>query len=202
VDAGGGVAAPPKHRRGRRKAKKKKDGVRSAVEWAAVIVGALVVALVVKTFLFQAFYIPSGSMEPTLKKGDRVLVNKLSYDLHDVHRGDIIVFRLPKDKVGADGIRDLIKRVVGLPGEVIESRDGLVYINGKRLKEPYLPPGVLTDDPPIEKQRVPKGTVFVMGDNRDNSADSRFANRGPIPIDTIVGRAFVEVWPPSDVGGL
>jgi signal peptidase I len=199
---GATVAAAPQHRRGRRKAKKKKDGVRSAVEWAAVIVGALVVALVVKTFLFQAFYIPSGSMEPTLKKGDRVLVNKLSYDLHDVHRGDIIVFRLPKDKVGADGIRDLIKRVIGLPGEVIESREGHVYIDGKRLKEPYLPRGVLTDDPPVEKQRVPKGTVFVMGDNRDNSADSRFANRGPIPIDTIIGRAFVEVWPPSDVGGL
>ena len=78
----------------------KKDGVRSAVEWVAVIVGALVVALVVKTFLFQAFYIPSASMEPTLKKGDRVLVNKLSYDLHDVHRGDIVVFTLPPDKVG------------------------------------------------------------------------------------------------------
>jgi signal peptidase I len=194
-------AAPPKHRRGRRKAKKK-DGVRSAVEWAAVVVGALVVALVVKTFLFQAFYIPSGSMEPTLKKGDRVLVNKLSYDLHDVHRGDIIVFRLPKDKVGPDGIRDLIKRVIGLPGDVIESRNGLVYIDGKRLKEPYLPKGVLTDNPPVVKQRVPKGKVFVMGDNRNNSADSRFASRGPIAINTIIGRAFVEVWPPSDVGGL
>ena len=77
----------------------------------AVIVGALVVALVVKTFLFQAFYIPSASMEPTLEKGDRVLVNKLSYDLHDIHRGDIVVFELPPDKVGPDGIKDLIKRV-------------------------------------------------------------------------------------------
>ena len=195
------LEAPPKHRRGRRKAKQK-DSVRSAVEWVAVIVGALVVALIVKTFLFQAFYIPSGSMEPTLKKGDRVLVNKLSYDLHDVHRGDIIVFRLPKDKVGPDGIRDLIKRVIGLPGDVIESRDGLVYIDGKRLKEPYLPKGVLTDNPRVVKQRVPKGKVFVMGDNRDNSQDSRFASRGPIPINTIIGRAFVEVWPPGDVGGL
>jgi signal peptidase I len=168
----------------------------------AVIVGALVVALVVKTFLFQAFYIPSGSMEPTLRKGDRVLVNKLSYDLHDVHRGDIVVFKLPPDKVGPDGIKDLIKRVIGLPNEVIESRDGQVYIDGKLLKEPYLPKGVTTDNPPIQKQTVPKGHIFVMGDNRDNSADSRFANRGPIPIDTIVGRAFLEVWPPADVGGL
>ena len=176
--------------------------MRSAVEWVAVIVGALVVALVVKTFLFQAFYIPSGSMEPTLRKGDRVLVNKLSYDLHDIHRGDIVVFELPKDKVGPDGIKDLIKRVVGLPGEVIESRVGQVYIDGKLLKEPYLPAGVTTNNPPIEKQTVPEGHIFVLGDNRDNSADSRFSNRGPIPIKDVVGRAFLEVWPPTDIGGL
>ena len=92
------------------------DRVRSIVEWVAVVVGALVVALVVKTFLFQAFYIPSASMEPTLEEGDRVLVNKLSYDLHDVNRGDIVVFEPPPDEVGPDGIKDLIKRVIGLPG--------------------------------------------------------------------------------------
>ena len=172
------------------------------MEWIAVIVGALVVALVVKTFLFQAFYIPSASMEPTLEKGDRVLVNKLSYDLHDIHRGDIVVFELPPEKVGDDGIKDLIKRVIGLPGETIETRDGIVYIDGERLDEPYLADGVTTDSPPIEKQVVPEGHIFVMGDNRDNSADSRFANRGPIPIDDVVGRAFVQVWPPTDVGGL
>jgi signal peptidase I len=176
--------------------------MRSAIEWGAVIVGALVVALVVKTFLFQAFYIPSASMEPTLKKGDRVLVNKLSYDLHDIHRGDIVVFELPKDKIGPDGIKDLIKRAIGLPGDVIETRDGVVYINGEKLDEPWLPKGVTTDKPPIPKQTVPEGTIFVLGDNRDNSADSRYANRGPIPIDTVVGRAFLQVWPPSDIGGL
>jgi signal peptidase I len=192
--------APRRPVRGRRR--RRKDGVRSAVEWAAVIVGALVVALIVKTFLFQAFYIPSGSMEPTLHKGDRVLVNKLSYDLHDIHRGDIVVFELPKDKIGPDGIKDLIKRVVGLPGEVIESRDGQVYIDGKLLKEPYLPAGVTTNNPPIEKQTVPAEHIFVLGDNRDNSADSRFPNRGPIPIKDVVGRAFIEVWPPQDIGGL
>jgi signal peptidase I len=172
------------------------------VEWGAVIVGALVVALVVKTFLFQAFYIPSNSMLPTLEKGDRVLVNKLSYDLHDIHRGDIVVFELPADKVGPDGIKDLIKRAIGLPGDVIETRDGLVYIDGKKLDEPWLPKGTTTDNPPIPKQTVPEGTIFVLGDNRDNSADSRYANRGPIPIDTVVGRAFLQVWPPKDIGGL
>jgi signal peptidase I len=194
-----GEDRPPRHRRRKRK---ERDRVRTIVEWVAVVVGALVVALVVKTFLFQAFYIPSASMEPTLEKGDRVLVNKLSYDLHDINRGDIVVFELPPEKVGADGIKDLIKRVVGLPGEVIETRDGIVYIDGERLDEPYLPEGTLTDQPPIERQTVPEDHIFVMGDNRDNSADSRFANRGPIPVDDVVGRAFIQVWPPTDVGGL
>jgi signal peptidase I len=184
------------------------ERVRSAVEWVAVIVGALVVALVVKTFLFQAFYIPSASMEPTLEKGDRVLVNKLSYDLHDVRRGDVVVFELPADKVGVDGIKDLIKRVIGLPGDTIETREGVVYVNDRRLEEPYLQDGMRTGDPAngnnpeIQRQVVPDGTVFVMGDNRSNSHDSRYSDRGPIPIDTIVGRAFVLVWPPAKMGTL
>ena len=182
--------------------------VRSLVEWVAVIVGALVVALVVKTFLFQAFFIPSASMEPTLEEGDRVLVNKLSYDLHDIRRGDVVVFELPPDKVGPDGIKDLIKRVIGLPGDVIETRDGVVYVNDRRLEEPYLPDGTLTGDPSngnnpaIERQTVPEGSIFVMGDNRANSHDSRYADRGPIPIDSVVGRAFVLVWPLGEIGSL
>jgi signal peptidase I len=203
------AAEPP--RRGR-KTKRPRSQMRSAVEWVAVIVGALVVALVVKTFLFQAFYIPSASMEPTLKKGDRVLVNKLSYDLHDIHRGDIVVFQLPtsvdpahpEDQwvVGPDGYRDLIKRAIGLPGDTIETRDGIVYINGKKLDEPWLPKGVSTDTPPITKRVVPKDHIFVMGDNRDNSADSRYEGRGPIPVGWVVGRAFVQVWPLGSIGGL
>jgi signal peptidase I len=209
----GTVEAPaPKATGRRRKAKRQRSQVRSAIEWVAVIVGALVVALVVKTFLFQAFYIPSASMEPTLKEGDRVLVNKLSYDLHDIHRGDIVVFQLPtkidpkhpEDQwvVGADGYRDLIKRAIGLPGDTIETRDGVVYINGKKLDEPWLPKGVTTNKPPIAKTVVPKDHIFVMGDNRDNSADSRYAGRGPIPVRWVVGRAFVQVWPPGSIGGL
>ena len=182
--------------------------LQSGLEWVAVVVGALVVALIVKTFLFQAFYIPSASMEPTLEKGDRVLVNKISYDLHDVNRGDVIVFELDEEDVGPDGIKDLIKRVVGLPGDVIESRDGVVYVNDRALAEPYLAEGTITGDPAdsrnpaIERQTVPEGHVFVLGDNRSNSADSRYPYRGPIPIDSIVGRAFVLVWPPGDVGTL
>jgi signal peptidase I len=202
------VAGPADDHPPRHVAASTPDRVRSVVEWVAVIVGALIVALVVKTFLFQAFYIPSESMEPTLETDDRVLVNKLSYDLHDVNRGDVIVFELPPDKVGPDGIKDLIKRVIGLPGDVIESRDGVVYINDRRLDEPYLADGVITGDPEdplnpsIERQTVPEDHVFVLGDNRSNSADSRYAYRGPIPIDTIVGRAFVVVWPLDKLGGL
>lgn len=201
VRADGGTRFRPKEA-------ERRSRVRSGVEWVAVILGALVVALVVKTFLFQAFYIPSASMEPTLERGDRVLVNKLSYDLHDVRRGDVIVFELEPDQVGPDGIKDLIKRVVGLPGDVIETRDGVVYINDRAVEEPYLTDGTITGDPDdgqnpaIERQTVPEGHVFVLGDNRSNSADSRYPYRGPIPIDSIVGRAFVLVWPPGDVGSL
>ena len=184
------------------------NSMRAGVEWVAVVVGALLVALVVKTFLFQAFYIPSESMESTLKTGDRVVVNKFGYRLHDVGRGDVIVFEIPDDAVGPDGIKDLIKRVVGLPGDTIETKDGAVYINDQKLAEPYLDAGTITGDPgqgsnpTIPRQVVPEGHVFVLGDNRDNSADSRYPFRGPIALDDIVGRAFVLVWPPSSAGGL
>jgi signal peptidase I len=163
---------------------------RNAVEWVAIVIGALVVALVVKTFLIQAFFIPSLSMYPTLDKGDRVLVNKLSYQVHDIHHSDIVVFERPP-KVADSAIKDLIKRVIGLPGDTLESRDGIVYRNGKAVDETYLPEGTTTDN--LERQVVPPGEIFVMGDNRGNSQDSRFF--GPIDEDLVVGRAFVRVWP-------
>ncbi|HEX4905255.1 MAG TPA: signal peptidase I [Acidimicrobiales bacterium] len=165
-------------------------GVRNVVEWVAIIVGALAVALIVKTFLIQAFFIPSLSMYPTLDEGDRVLVNKLSYKLHDVHRGDLVVFERPKGQPESE-IKDLIKRVIGLPGETIEAREGTVYIDGKALEESYLVDGITTDNLP--RQVIAKGHVFVMGDNRSDSADSRVF--GAIDEDSIVGRAFVRVWP-------
>ncbi len=169
---------------------KRPSALRGLAEWAVILLGALLVAFVVKTFLLQAFYIPSGSMEPTLEIQDRVLVNKLSYDLHDVNRGDIVVFRSPPGEEGST-VKDLIKRVIALPGETIEARDGKVLIDGRTLEEPYLRDGVVTG--PIEPKQVPPGQVWVMGDNRNNSKDSRFF--GPIDEDLIVGRAFVRVWP-------
>jgi signal peptidase I len=168
--------------------------LRNLVEWVAIVVGALAVALVVKTFLVQAFFIPSLSMYPTLDEGDRVLVNKLSYKLHDVNRGDLVVFERPPGSPESD-IKDLIKRVIGLPGETIEAREGVVYIDGQELEEPYLVAGVTTDDLP--RQEIPDGHIWVMGDNRTNSADSRVF--GPIDEDTIVGRAFLKVWPITEL---
>jgi len=168
---------------------------RVAFEWVVLIGTAVVIAILIKSFLFQAFYIPSASMEPTLKVHDRVLVNKLSYDFHDVHRGDIVVFKAPPS-AQSGGIQDLVKRVIGLPGETIDSTpDGHVEINGHVLSESYLPPGTALG-PPIPKQVIPAGHYFVMGDNRTDSSDSRFF--GPIARSQIIGRAFILIWPLSD----
>jgi signal peptidase I len=167
--------------------------LRSGLEWVAIIVGALLVALVVKTFLIQAFYIPSASMEPQLAIGDRVLVNKLSYRLHDVNRGDIVVFERPPGDAGDPEIKDLIKRVVALPGETVSGRGGQIFIDDRPLREPYIGQEEIIAD--FGPTKVPNGRVFVMGDNRDNSKDSRVF--GPIKESIIVGRAFVRVWPAS-----
>lgn len=173
------------------------SGVRSIVEWLVVVGGALIIALVIKAFLLQAFYIPSSSMVSTLNIGDRVLVNKLSYRLHDVHRGDLIVFGRPEGEADS-AISDLIKRVVGLPGDVVEGQNGRVLINGEPLDEPYLDEGVTTGD--FEPIEVPDDHLFMMGDNRGDSRDSRFF--GPIPEDSVVGRAFFRVWPLGDISTL
>jgi signal peptidase I len=174
---------------------------RTILEWVGVIGGGVVIALVIEAFLVQAFWIPSPSMVPTLNVGDRVLVNKLSYRFHDVHRGDLIVFERPPGASrggGEDEIKDLIKRVVAVGGDTIEARNQLVYVNGERVDESYLEPGTPTDNLP--RQTVPEGQVFVMGDNRTNSEDSRVF--GPVDEDRIVGRAFMRVLPIGDIGWL
>jgi signal peptidase I len=186
-------------------------------ELPILIVVALVVAVIIKTFFIQAFYIPSGSMEPTLEVGDRVMVNKLSYRFGDPSRGDVIVFDSPFEEeedrenileaalrnigesLGISSPRsDFIKRVIALPGEVLEIRDGQVLIDGQILNEPYLKPNSTMED--LQPTLIPEGNVWVMGDNRRNSQDSRVFDS--VSIDTIVGRAFVIVWPPDRWGGL
>jgi signal peptidase I len=167
------------------------------IEWGILIVSALAIAFLIKTFLFQAFYIPSDSMLPTLQRNDRVLVNKLAYKVHDVHRGDIVVFKAPKDV--DPSFKDLVKRVIGLPGETIEGRRGKVYINNKLLPEPYLPKGTYTDFNALKPFKIPPDTYWVMGDNRTNSRDSRFFAAHVIPKKDIVGRVFIRIWPLSRI---
>ncbi|MGK2948061.1 MAG: signal peptidase I [Acidimicrobiales bacterium] len=184
------------------------------VELPLLVVAALCLTLVVKAHVAQAFSIPSESMEPQLQVGDRVVVSRTAYRLHEVRRGDIVVFRSAAAALDDDGFLErtakdlletvalrapgddeLIKRVVGLSGESIEARDGVVVIDGRQLIEPYLPAGVTTGD--FGPVTVPEGHVFVLGDNRGNSQDSRFAALGPVPEDRIVGRAVARVWPPG-----
>jgi len=149
---------------------------------------------VVRPFILEAFYIPSESMEPTLDVGERVFVNKFVYRFSEPERGDIIVFRSTEG-----GNEDLIKRVVGLPGDTIEVRDGVLFVNGEHREEPYLNKQ-FPDSGSYGPITVPPNHLFMMGDNRANSRDSRFF--GPLPFENIEGEAFVSFWPPSRVGFL
>lgn len=169
-------------------------GTRQVIEWLLLILGALLIALLIKSFLFQAFYIPSESMVPALQENDRVLVNKMSYRLGDVSRGDIVVFEAPPGT--DDGIKDLVKRVIGLPGETVEGRDGTVYVDGRPLDEGYLPEGTVTGA--FAPETVPPDQYWVMGDNRPASRDSRYF--GFVPEDDLVGRVFVRIWPITRIG--
>jgi signal peptidase I len=191
---------------------------RTVRELPLLLIAAGVIAFLIKTLVAQAFYIPSASMVPQLKINDRVVVSKISYKLHDPHRGDIVVFDAPAAasfhlpephrnpvsklfrKIGTGvgliqpSTEEFIKRVVGLPGDSIDIKEGKVFVNGHELVEPYLPKGTITlangAKFPIT---IPKGSLWVMGDNRGNSSDSRFF--GPIPQKTVVGRTILKVWP-------
>ncbi len=224
-----------------KKRKKKSFGQRSTVakitEIPVLIIMAFVIAVVIKTFLVQAFYIPSGSMLPTLRVGDRVLVEKVGYLFDDVSRGDVVVFEkevfgaqtqdLPWYQDARNLVRELlglptgneedyIKRVVAIGGDVIQysGQPRRLLVNGERIEESYIrggrdagSPALTSDDcRRLEMEssgkgcRVPAGTVFVMGDNRGNSEDSRVI--GPVAEDKIIGKAFVIIWPPGDIGTL
>ena len=168
------------------------------IEWVAVVVVAAACAFVVRTYVVQQFKVEGSSMRDTLHSGDRVLVNKLSYRLHDPRRGDVIVLE-PKT---AGKREDLIKRVVGLPGESVEmGADCVVKVNDQPLEETYLTAAAHTPGEcgsTFDPVSVPTGHVFVLGDNRGNSLDSRSKDVGVVPFDRIVGRAFVVIWPRAD----
>jgi len=178
-------------------------GRRWAIETVVVVAVAVVVAVLLRTFLVATYSIPSGSMEPTLQIGDRILVDKLSYHLHGIGRGDIIVFSTPPDEHCAGApVPDLVKRVIGLSGDTVSLLQGKVYVNGKLLAQPWLPAATrheTTPGPPgtayslSQPFKVPSGDVYVMGDNRTLSCDSRYW--GPIKTSTIVGQVDLRIWP-------
>ena len=151
-----------------------------------ILVMLVVVFGFIRPFVVEGFRIPTQSMVPTLEVGDRILANKFIYRFSEPERGDIIVFESP------DGETYLTKRVLGLPGDTITVEHGSLYVNDERQRETYLNPD-LTDESSYGPTEVPAGHVFVMGDNRANSADSR--SIGPVPQDNIVGEAFLRVWP-------
>jgi signal peptidase I len=232
--SGAGTPTAPKKKG--KKPKKQRSTLARVTELPMLIVLAFFIAVLIKTFLVQAFYIPSGSMYPTLKVGDRVLVQKVQYAIGDPGRGDVVVFE--RDVFGPKGeeqlstfdrvrnfFRDLlglptgqyedyIKRVVAVGGDVISYSGSprALTVNGEKVDEPYINRGVDKASPTLtgsdckrlemdkvdDSCRVPAGTVFVMGDNRGNSEDSRII--GPVDEGKIVGRAFIIIWPPSDLG--
>ncbi len=170
---------------------------RNLLSWAWVLLAAVTLALLMRTFLIAAFYIPSESMEPVLEIGDRLLVSKLSYRIGDPDPGDIVVFRTP-EAMRHPQTSELVKRVVAVGGQTIEAEGGQLIVDGVPVPEDYLPADTYTSS--FTQQLIPAGYVFVMGDNRLSSQDSRFF--GPIPENEIVGRAFARFWPPTRLGGL
>jgi signal peptidase I len=181
-------------RRERRRGAPKKGGG-GVLEFLIILLVSFVLVFgFVRPFVVEAFWIPSASMVPTLKYGDRVLVNKFIYRFTEPERGDVIVFK----SVEGDG-QDLIKRVVGVPGDEIAVRGGKLFVNGEPQKEPYVNKKY-PDRSFYAPTTVPKDHVFAMGDNRANSQDSRIF--GPVPEENIEGEAFLRFWPPHRIGGL
>jgi signal peptidase I len=165
-----------------------------------VLAIAILVSLLVRTYVFQTFSIPSGSMEPTLMIHDRILVSKLSVEFGTIHRGDILVFKAPPGVLSAcgDSVADLVKRVIGLPGDHLTSKGNTIYVNGTPLKQPWTHYEPISR--PIGTVTVPANHYFMMGDNEPDSCDSRYW--GTIPRSSVIGKAFLRIWPLSRFGFL
>ena len=156
-------------------------------DWIVSIAVALVLAFLIRTFIVELYIVEGPSMRPTLETQERLVVNKFIYRFRPPEKGEILVFRYPRDKS-----RDFIKRVIATEGDTVEIKDGRVYVNDKLLTEDYILEKTRSE---YAKATVPKGTIFVMGDNRNNSEDSRFVDVGFVPYDLIKGKAVVVVWP-------
>ncbi len=169
------------------------------LEWIKTLGLVLVLSFGIRTFIAQAFHIPSESMEPTLEVGDRLIVYKLSYMSGPPQRGDIVVFRAPETAQNQCRVpaSDFIKRIVALPGDEIEVISGQVFLNGDLLEESYIDEAPTYD---METTTIPDESVLVLGDNRNNSCDGHLW--GELPTDLILGRAVFRYWPPGRMSGL
>jgi signal peptidase I len=185
-------------------------GWRIAIDWVVTIVGAIAIVLAIKAWVINPYRIPSSSMEPTLhcarpgsgceaRFSDRVLANRFIYHFRKPHRGDIIVFKTPplaEEKCGAGGT--FVKRLIALPGETWQEKNGFVYIDGKKLIEPYIKPDRRDTGTSYPARKIPDGMYFMMGDNRSQSCDSR--EWGSVPRKNLIGEVFAVYWPPNRIG--
>lgn len=162
---------------------------KSSFDWLIVLLFALIASLCIRIFIYEPFDVIGSSMKPTLQSGDLVMVNKWKYRLREPERGEIVVFHASEE-------RDYIKRVVALPGDTVEVKQHQLWVNGKRMDESYLPASVQTTDFP--SQTVPEKHLFVMGDNRENSRDSRSDELGPIKQSEMIGKVELIYWPITD----
>jgi signal peptidase I len=176
----------PRSERIRQRKKKRGSGNKKAWDWIQAIGIALILSIVIRLFLFEPFNVSGPSMEKTMHTGNLVLVNKLIYHVREPKQGEVIVFHTRQQK-------DYIKRIVAVAGDKVEAANNRLVINEKVVEEPYLDQGMITRD--FAKMTVPPGHVFVLGDNRLNSEDSRSPIIGPVPLKQIVGRADLIYWP-------
>ena len=156
-------------------------------DWVVSIVIAVVLAMIIRTFVVELYLVDGPSMRPTLQHAQRLVVNKFIYHFRAPEKGEVLIFRYPKDPS-----RDFIKRVIAVPGDTIEIKDGNVFVNGELQNEDYILSKCRGDYP---KSTIPEGHFFVMGDNRNNSEDSRFPDVGFVPFDLIKGKAMLVFWP-------
>lgn len=169
---------------------KEKDWSKELKEWVISISAAIFLALIIRTFIVELYVVDGPSMKPTLQDEERLVVNRFIYRVRDPIKGEVIIFRYPRDIK-----RDFVKRVIATAGDTIEIKAGHVYVNDQLQREDYILEKTRTEYP---KVTIPEGTVFVMGDNRNNSEDSRFADVGFVPLNLIKGKAMMVFWPMKD----
>lgn len=164
-----------------------KDPLKEIKEWAQAIFTAVILALLIRIFLFEIIMVVGESMIPTLENGDRVFVNKIGYIIGEPQHGDLVIFKTPEDSR-----TNYVKRLIGLPGDRVRIEDGVVYVNNEPLNEPYIAEPPYND---FAEEIVPEDTIFVLGDNRNHSKDSRDYHVGFVPMDNLIGKAMWRIWP-------